>query len=184
MKKKKQIELDIIKHYFTLNENEATLELVYDTFSELINPNFGNDKIEKLNEKLLSDIKEAVSMLPRKYKLNIRIVIKDFENYSQNECEDIIRQNVKLAVYNAIKENNKKLCIGWSLIGAGALVILLSYILRSQEYELWFDLINITGTLFVWEGSYMTFIEKNLETKAKRALAKSINNITIEEKKD
>ena len=49
MKKKKQIELDIIKHYFILNENEATLELVYDTFSELINPNFGNDKIEKLN---------------------------------------------------------------------------------------------------------------------------------------
>ena len=48
-------------------------------------------------------------MLPRKYKLNIRIVIKDYENYSQNECEDIIRQNVKLAVYNAIKENNKKL---------------------------------------------------------------------------
>lgn len=80
MKKKKQIELDIIKHYFILNENEATLELVYDTFSELINPNFGNDKIEKLNEKLLSDIKEAVSILPRKYKLNIRMWVLKMKN--------------------------------------------------------------------------------------------------------
>lgn len=183
MRKRKQIELDIIKHYFTLNGDEATLDLIYDTFSELVNPNFGDEKIDKLNDKLFSDIKEAVSLLPKKYKLNIRIGIKDFEDYSKKECEDIIRQNVKLAVYNVIKENNRKLYIGWTLIGVGALIILLSYILRNQEYELWFDLINITGTLFVWEGSYMAFIEKNLETKATIALAKAINNISIEENK-
>ena len=178
MRKSEQIEYDIIKHYFSFEGDKAILELVYDTFSELVNPNFGNDKIEKLNDKLFLDIKEAVSILPRKYKLNIKIVIKDFEDYSKEECEEIIRQNVKLAVYSAIKENNKKLTIGWSLIGMGAIIILLSYLLRNKEYELWFDLINITGTLFVWEGSYMTFIEKSLETKAIRTLAKSINNIT------
>lgn len=183
MRKKKEIQLEILKHYFTVENNVATLKLVYDTFSELINPNFGDDKIEKLNDKLFSDIREAVSLLPKKFKLNLHIVIKDFGDYSKEECENIIIQNIKLAVYQTIKENNKKLSCGWSFIGIGAIIILLSYFLRMQNNELWFDLINITGTLFVWEGSYMAFIEKNLENKAMKTLAKTINTITIEREK-
>lgn len=180
MRKKKEIQLEILQHYFSVKNNVATLKLVYDTFSELINPNFGDDKIEKLNDKLFSDIKEAVSLLPKKFKLNLDIVIKDFGEYTKEECEKIITQNVKLAVYQTIKENNKKNAYGWSLIGIGAIIILLSYFLRSQNNELWFDLINITGTLFAWEGSYMAFIERNLENRAMKTLAKSINNISIE----
>ena len=180
MLKNKETQLEILQHYFSIENNIATLKLVYDTFSELINPNFGDDKIEKLNDKLFSDIKEAVSLLPRKFKLNLNIIIKDFGEYSKEECENIIIQNVKLSAYKTIKESNKKLACGWSLIGIGAIIILVSYFLRSQNYELWFDLINITGTLFAWEGAYMAFIEKNLENRAIKALAKSINNITIE----
>ena len=183
MSKKKEIQLEILKHYFTVENNIATLTLVYDTFSELINPNFGDDKIEKLNDKLFSDIKEAVSLLPKKFKLNLHIVIKDFGEYTKEECENIITENLKLTAYQTIKESNKKRSCGWSLIGVGAIIILLSYFLRSQNNELWFDLINITGTLFAWEGSYMAFIERNLENIAMKTLAKSINNITIEREK-
>lgn len=183
MRKKKEIQLEILKHYFTVENNVATLKLVYDTFSELINPNFGDDKIEKLNDKLFSDIKEAVSLLPKKFKLNLHIVIKDFGEYTKEECENIITENLKLTVYQTIKESNKKRSCGWSLIGVGAIIILLSYFLRSQNNELWFDLINITGTLFAWEGSYMAFIERNLENRAMITLAKSINNISIEREK-
>ena len=183
MSKKKEIQLEILKHYFTVENNIATLTLVYDTFSELINPNFGDDKIEKLNDKLFSDIKEAVSLLPKKFKLNLHIVIKDFGEYTKEECEKIIIENVKLTAYQAIKESSKKRSCGWSLIGVGAIIKLISYFLRIQNNELCFDLINITGTLFAWEGSYMAFIERNLENRAMKTLAKSINNITIEREK-
>lgn len=181
MKKNKELQMEILQHYFSIDGNIATLELVYDTFAELVNPNFGNDKIEKLNDKLFSDIKEAVSLLPRKFKLNLNIVIKDFGEYTKEECENIIEQNIKLQAYQTVKETIKQRCCGWSLIGIGAIILILSYILRSQNNELWFDLINISGTLFVWEGSYMTFIEKNLENKAIKTLAKAINKITIKE---
>ena len=95
MSKKKEIQLEILKHYFTVENNIATLTLVYDTFSELINPNFGDDKIEKLNDKLFSDIKEAVSLLPKKFKLNLHIVIKDFGEYTKEECEKILKDFFK-----------------------------------------------------------------------------------------
>ena len=178
--KKLESKIQILQKYFSIENNIATLDLVYDTFSELINPNFGNDKIEKLNDKLFSDILEAVSLLPLKYKLNLHIVIKDFGDYSREECEKIIIQNIKLAAYKILKERYKKLTSGWSLIGIGAVVLVLSYFLRNQNYDLWFDLINISGTLFVWEGVNMAFIEKNAENKATKILAKTINLITIE----
>ncbi len=178
MGKSKDLKMQLLRNYFSIEDNIATLKLVYDTFSELINPNFGDGTIEKLNDKLFSDIGEAVSLLPRKFKLNLHIVIRDFGEYEIKECEEIIKQNVYLAAYRALKENRKKLVSGWSLIGVGAAVLVASYFLRN--YNLWFDLINISGTLFVWEGVNMAFIERNLENRVVRTLARSIKTITIE----
>lgn len=177
MSKAKELKLQLLQNYFKFDGNTATLKLVYDTFSELINPNFGDIDIEKLNDKLLSDVREAVSLLPRKYKLNLQIVIKDFGDYTVDECEKIIRQNIYLAAYSTFKENRQKLISGCSLVGAGAVILILSYFLR--KYDLWFDLINISGTLFVWEGVNMAFLERSLEHKATRALARAIKNISI-----
>ena len=178
MKKTTQLQMEILEKYFTFEGKVATLKLVYDTFAELINPNFGDDKTEKLNDKLICDIKEAVALLPRHFKLNLKIVIKDFGDYTKEECENIIKQNVYLTGYRVVKENNRKKITGWSLIGAGAIILLISYLLHN--HELWFDLINISGTLFVWEGVNTAFIERNMENRATRMLAKTIQNIEIE----
>ena len=178
MSKRNDIRMQILQNYFSIQDNVATLELVYDTFEELLNPNFGGDNIEKLNDKLFSDIYEAVSLLPNKFKMNLHIVIKDFGEYTKEECEEIVKQNIYLVAYRTIKTNNQKLVSGWSLIGVGAIVLVLSYLLNN--HELWFDLINISGTLFVWEGVNMAFLERNLEHKATKKLARSIQFISIE----
>lgn len=177
MSKRKELQMQILQNYFSIQGNIATLKLVYETFSELINPNFGDDSTEKLNDKLYSDIREAISLLPKRFKLNLQIVIKDFGEYTKDECENIIKKNVGLVAYGAVKRNNKKLLIGCSLMSIGAGILLLSYLLRDKE--LWFDLINISGTLCVWEGVNTAFIERNLENKATKAIAKTICNITI-----
>ena len=178
MKGSKKLQEELLQNYFSINGNIATLKLVYDTFAELINPNFGDDKIEKLNDKLFADIREAVSLLPRRFKLNLQILIKDFGAYTKVECEKIITQNLHLIGYQTLKQNNKKRAGGWSLIGIGAAILLVSYLLRN--FDLWFDLVNISGTLFVWEGVNTAFIERNHETKEMVMLARAIQNITID----
>lgn len=178
MSKSKELQLEILRNYFSIEGNVATLQLVYDTFSELINPNFGDVRIEKLNDKLFADIAEAVDLLPKRFKLNLHIVIKDFGEYAKEECEEIIKHNLYLLGYRTIKENHKKLISGWSLIATGAAILIVSYFLR--KYDLWFDLINISGTLFVWEGVNTAFIERNIENRSAIRLAKSIEKITIE----
>lgn len=178
MRKKNELQMQILQHYFTIQGNTATLKLVYDTFAELVNPNFGDEKTERLNDKLYSDIRDAVSLLPKKFKLSVIIEIKDFGEYSKEECEKIITQNVFLMAYHTNKRNNKRRASGLSLIGIGAIILLVSYLLRNRD--LWFDLINISGTLCVWEGVNTAFIERNLEHKEMINLAKSIQKITIE----
>ena len=184
MKIDKELQNQILKNYFSIEGKVATLKLVYDTFDELINPNFGDDTIEKLNDKLFSDIREALDLLPKIYKLDLHIVIKDFGAYNKEECERIISQNIKLFSYSVIKDKVRKSEFGWALIGVGAVVLLVSYLLRNQGNELWFDLINISGTLFVWEGVNTAFIERSSEGRAAKRFAKTIRNITIDGAKE
>lgn len=174
-----ELKEQILSKYFTINGNVATLKLVYDTFAELVNPNFGDATTEKLNDKLFADIREAVEILPRQYKLNVEIVIKDFGEYSRAECEKIIQQNIKLSVYLTLKSMAGHRFTGLALIGVGAVVLILSYLLHSSRHELLFDIVNISGTLFVWEGTNTAFLARNLELRNAKKLARALQNITV-----
>ena len=165
--------------FFRIEGNVATLKLVYDTFAELVNPNFGDEHTEKLNDKLFSDIKEAVDILPRTYKLNVEVVIKDFGDYSREECESIIVQNVQLSLYLALKATSSHRWGGLALMGVGAAVLIVSYFLQTAKYDLLFDLVNISGTLFVWEGANMAFLQRNLDIKETKRMAKVLQSIVV-----
>lgn len=169
----------ILSRYFSIEDRVATLRLVYDTFAELLNPNFGDDNIKKLNGKLFSDIQEAIEILPKKYKLNVEIVIKDFGAYSREECEEIISQNIKLSIYLALKSMSTHRWGGLALMGVGALVLIASYFLHSSKYDIIFDIVNISGTLFVWEGARIAFLQRTLELKNAKKLAKAVQNIAV-----
>ena len=169
----------LLDKFFSFDGNVATLKLVYDTFAELINPNFGDEHIEKLNDKLFSDIKEAVEILPKTYKLNVEVIIKDFGDYSRKECESIIVQNVKLSLYQALKSTGAHRWSGLALMGVGAAVLLVSYFLQSAKYDILFDIVNISGTLFVWEGANMAFLQRNLDLRETRRMAKVLQHIVV-----
>lgn len=178
-KTKSELINQLLSKFFSIEGKVATLKLVYDSFAELVNPNFGDEHTEKLNDKLFSDIKEAIEILPRTYKLNVSIVIRDFGDYSREECEKIILQNIMLSTYQALKLGKGHLVNGLALIGIGAAVLIASYLLHSAEYDVIFDIVNISGTLCVWEGANTAFLERNIERKAAKKIAKTIQNIVV-----
>ena len=183
MKKTNKLESELrnklLGKFFSIDGKVATLKLVYDTFEELVNLNFGDERTEKLNDKLFSDIKEAVEILPKTYKLNVEVVIKDFGEYTRAECEDIIVQNVKLSLYLALKSTSAHRWGGLALMGVGAAILIISYFLQSAKYEVIFDIVNISGTLFVWEGANMAFLQRNLDIKEAKKMAKALQNIVV-----
>ncbi|MDE5856398.1 MAG: hypothetical protein K2H06_05055, partial [Anaeroplasmataceae bacterium] len=99
---------EILKDYFIVDGNTLTAELYYDTFSELIDQNMGNDKVEKLNETLFDKINEILTLVPRKYQIRFLIHIKDLGEYQFNEVERILKKNLMLKIYGFSLERKRK----------------------------------------------------------------------------
>ena len=96
MKRKEKLSLrkDLLSKYYEIDNKTAKVKLYYDTFSELINQNFGDEKVELINTSLFEDIQNAIEYLPLSYNIDIDIFIKDFGSYSIEESSRIIKENI------------------------------------------------------------------------------------------
>jgi hypothetical protein len=170
----------ILDKYFSIQDNQATFQLVYDTFSELVDNNFGEDNVERLNTRLFDDVENALFILPKKYKAHIQIKIRDLGRYTLQECEQIIKENIILHFYSVYLSNRRKKRNGLILCGVGVVLLLASYFTQSRALpEILFDIINISGTLFVWEGVSVAYLERNESKLVARRMAKTILSVSV-----
>lgn len=152
----------LLLKYFKLVDGNCCIDLYFDTFSELIDNNFGDNSVEKLNGTLFDKVEEALALIDRRHKLNVTVHIRDYGDYDKAEADHIIEENVLLRIYSYIAENTRKRRNSLLLLGMGAALLVASYFLSSLNLpQLVFDIINICGTLCVWEFADITFIERN-----------------------
>lgn len=171
---------EILKDYFKIEGNVLTAELYYDTFSELIDQTIGDDKVEKLNETLFDKINEILQLVPRKYQIHFQVHIKELGEYSFEEVERILKQNLLLKVYSFTLERKRKHITSFSLLLGGILLLLASYFLSRLEWpQLIYDVINISGTLLVWEAADVSLIEGNEDIKKVKQYIKKIKDIRL-----
>lgn len=181
---KKEWTESILKQYFTVEGNLLTVDLYYDTFSMLIDQNMGNDQVEKLNDTLFEKIDEVLALVPKKYKLNILVHIQDLENYNLEEANHIIKNNIMLKLYRIALQRKKKRVTGLSLLFGGVVLLLTSYFLSRLEWpQIIFDIINISGTLLIWEAANITLIERSEEMRHLKNYIKKLKEIQLVEEK-
>ncbi|MDE5546238.1 MAG: hypothetical protein K2I88_02115 [Anaeroplasmataceae bacterium] len=171
---------EILKDYFIVDGNTLTAELYYDTFAELIDQNMGNDKVEKLNEILFDKINEILTLVPRKYQIHFLIHIRDLGEYEFEEVERILKQNLMLKIYGFTLERKRRHITSLSLLFGGVLLLLASYFLSRLEWpQIIFDVINISGTLLVWEAADVSLIERNEEIKKVKQYVTKFKDIRL-----
>ena len=157
---------EILEQYFSVNGRDLTAELYFDTFSELVDQTVGDNRVEKLNGILFEKLEELFDLIPRKYHIHVNIRIRDYGDYTPEEAERIIRRNLILKIYGLGLESRRKHIMGLSLLAAGAAMLIASYFLSDLNWpQLIFDVINISGTLFVWEAADITLIERGESAK-------------------
>ena len=170
----------MLSHYFTIKDNIATIRLNFDCFSELVDQSVGDDGVEKLNSTLFDKLSEIFALIPRKYKIEVEIYVKDFENYELCEAEKIVRQNFALLIYSFALERRRKIITGVSLLGGGVALLLISYFLSKLNLpQILFDVINISGTLLVWEAANITLIERNADKKRIRQIVRKFSDVKL-----
>lgn len=175
-----QVDGGMLSRYFTVKDNVVLVRLNYDTFSELVDQSIGDDSVEKLNSVLFDKLTEVFQLIPRKYKIEVEVYIKDFGNYTLAEAEKIVRQNFALMIYSFALERRRKNIAGLSLLGGGVLLLLASYFLnRLNLPQILFDVINISGTLLVWESADITLIERSGDMKRAKQYVRKFNDIRL-----
>ena len=170
----------MLSHYFTIKDKIATIRLNFDSFSELVDQNVGDDGVEKLNSILFDKLSEIFALIPSKYKIQVEIYVKDFESYELCEAEKIVRQNFALLIYSFALERRRKIITGLSLLGGGVALLLVSYFLSKLNLpQILFDVINISGTLLVWEAANITLIERNADKKRIRQFVRQFSDVKL-----
>lgn len=179
-KKPKSIAEELLSHYFIVKGNTVIVTLNYDTFSELVDQSLGDDSVEKLNGTLFEKISEIFALIPRKYDIEVILSIRDLGDYTLQEAEKIVKDNILLIIYGFRLERRKKNRVGLSLLGGGILLLLASYFLdRLNWNQLYYDIINISGTLLVWESADIMLIERTSEVKYAKQLIHKFKSIKI-----
>ncbi len=170
----------ILSRYFTVDGKTITVRLNFETFSELVDQTLGDNSVEKLNSVLFDKISEMFDLIPRKFKINIDVYISDFGDYAVSEAEKIVKDNVALMVYAFAMEQRRKTVTGFSLLGGGVALLIASYFLNWLDLpQIVFDVINISGTLLVWEAADVTLIERNSDLKRAKQYLKKLMNIRL-----
>lgn len=176
----KKRQLEIVSKYYKIENNSASVELYYNTFAELIDNNLGNDKVEKLNSTIFSQLEESFLLLPKKCDINLKVYIKDFGTYKEEEAEKIIKDNIGLKVYALMIENIRKHRTNLLLMGGGVLVLLFSYFLgKTSTPSIITEIINISGTLLIWESVSDYIIERSVNRKIAKQYIKKLKNIDV-----
>ncbi len=175
-----KISQSVLNKYFAIDGKTATIDLYFDTFAELIDQNVGNNNVEMLNGTLFGKIDEIFAIIPKKYDIEINLHIKDFGEYTAEETEKIIKENVDLKVLAFMLERRRKNITGLSLLGIGAAMLLVSYFLSRLSWpQIIFDIINISGTLFVWEAVDIALIERGIDTKRAKQYVKKFKALHV-----
>ncbi len=179
-KERKILSTQLLEQYFKVDGKKLIADLYFDTFSELVEQNIGDDTVEKLNGTLFDKLTEIFELIPSKYEITVNVHIRDFGNYSLEEAEKIIKNNIGLKVYSYTLERRRKKILGLSLFGGGVALLLVSYFMGELNLpQIFFDVINISGTLLVWESADITLIERGVDAKNARQYIKKFKGINL-----
>ena len=161
-------------------DNCAIVDLYFESFEELIDQNLGDNSVEKLNSILIIKMNEMIDMIPIKYEVIFHLHIGNFGAYTHAETEKIIQDNIALILYKHKLERRRKIVTSLFLLGGVVVLLLGSYFLHTLKWpEIIYNVINISGTLFVWEAANIGLIKRTVQTKLEKRYIKQFKGIKV-----
>ena len=83
--------------------------------------------------------------------------------------------------YGVLQDAKRKKRNGLLAVATGVVLLLVSYFMQKTSIPYIFqDVMNISGTLFVWEGIGIAFMERNQEIRSTVKFAEQIESIDID----
>ena len=94
---------------FDMNNAVATMHIHFKTVSELLNMNLSSFEKPVVNEEAIDILKNAVDMVPRKFKVDFIIHIDDYQNYDAESVLTAFQSAMETYKFrNKVKNKTKK----------------------------------------------------------------------------
>lgn len=171
---------ELLSEYFEIRGKTAKLDFTYNSIEDVINQNFGKDNVNMLDQRVFSDLEAAFSMLPAKLKVHLRITFKDLGNFTLKDVRKIIESNLALRAYRVGLRRIRKIRLHLITAAIGVAILVASYILSDKGYpKIFYDIVNISGTLFIWETVSSMFLSDSYERIESTRLVANIKKVTI-----
>ena len=170
----------LLSRYFDLKGKTATITLSYDGFEDLVTQSFGKDDVNMLDSRLFEDIQSAFDLIPTKYDINLNLNLGSFDKYPPEKVKEIIESNIALKFYSIGLKGIRKNILHLSTMGLGVAILIISYALSYKNLPtIVYDVVNITGTLFIWEAVSALFLQDSYVRWETSRLVSKMKRITV-----
>lgn len=186
-------QLELLEKYYNVDRENKTiyLNLYFDTVSEVLEKNIGNNKIYRLKNDVLELINEAILNTPPIYKIELNLKIDDYEGYDPHKVIEAFNDTLELNQYKARRNRTFKELSSSILILVGILLLFLMAIGKNYDWfgggvkeDIIVEVIDITAWVFVWEAVTLIFLQINSQTKFTISVKKRVKKISMLDKEN
>lgn len=169
----------LVDKYYEVDNKVVKVTLSFDKLSDIVTLN-NDDKLVDYNNILFDKLDKIFEILPKKYKLDVEIIINDYENIHFDYAQTLIKDMFKLKTYSIMLASKRKRKLSIWLLSIGIGIIFLGLCLvRLHVPETVTELVNIFGTLLVLQSATQTLIESNSILRADKQYTNKINNVKL-----
>lgn len=189
MKKQFKEFLDIENEFYELDkENKiAYMKLEFDKPSDLFDQNtISNTPI--LSSEYIRWVSDSFERAPRGYKIDLKILFNDLEDYDNEKLNDIFKKNMVLEFKKIERNANSKNIIAYSLIIIGIIFFVIMILINN----LWKDggilkdifkyVSDIATTVTFWEAMTILVVENKERRSYMKNLYSRFDNIEFKKK--
>ncbi|MGL4948942.1 MAG: hypothetical protein ACRC5M_01045 [Anaeroplasmataceae bacterium] len=170
---------EVIKEkFYNIKDDRIQIQLEFDSVSELFTTSI-NTKIPVLSEIAKNKLESVLKLDYRIINTDVYLYIKDKEGISNDEIRSILLDNLELETLHTIKIKRFINLQTFIMIFFGAIIILLGTFVFEKESSILSQIVNIAGTLLIWEASYLFFVDRSKKTFFGAKHANLIKNLII-----
>lgn len=188
MKDERQIE--ILKELYEFNEEDKSFifNLQYESVYDILDKDISTCEKPRFSNAFLNRISELIDDLPKEFKADIKLNIKDYEGYDPNVLALFFDKAIELNRYESKIESKKKSILSIGLIIIGILLITFLLVGENQgifgsesniEYGIITTILDIASWVFIWEAVALLFLEVGEKKKLNLKLLLNINSISF-----
>ncbi len=160
--------LELLKKYYEVEEENKIVRLSfhYEEAKDMLYTDVGDVNHPQLSPDVSSKLNELIPSLPLGYKIAVNFHINDYQGYDPNTLLETFNDSLEWGQYVYAKKR-KRTWLNAILMVVVGLLLLLLYVFGDNygwfgsglQSDIITEVIDIIGTVFIWEAVTMVFIE-------------------------